>query len=241
MKISILTPTRNRAVNLSRMVQSAVHKSSGYNELQFLNYIDDDDPSIDFYKLEQKKLNFSDYVEFLNIINEPQSVSKSWNILAKEALSSNCDILLMGNDDQVFQTQNWDSILIDEIKNFNHSLYCMWFDDKINAKNHCAFPIVPKEWFEILGYFTPGIFHFGYNDTWIFDVAKRAGITKFIPNVTVEHRHFTVNKSEYDETYAFNRTQSRGNLYDKDKIIFDDTVDQRIADSEKLKRMIITV
>lgn len=241
MKISILTPSRNRAENLSRMVQSAVHTSSGYNKLQFLNYIDDDDPSINFYKSEQNKLNFSNYVDFFNTISVHQSVSKSWNVLASEALARDCDILIMGNDDQVFQTQNWDSILVDEINKFDHSLYCMWFDDKINARYHCAFPIVPKEWFEILGYFTPGIFHFGYNDAWIFDVAKRAGITKFIPTVTVEHMHFTVNKAEYDETYSFNRTQSRGNLYGKDKKIYDDTVNQRIADSEQLKRKLSTI
>ena len=116
MKISILTPTRNRAENLTRMAKSAVNTSSGSNDIQFLNYIDEDDPSIDFYKSEQNKLQFDDYVEFFNIISEHQSVSKSWNVLASEALARDCDILMMGNDDQVFKTQDWDSTLIDEIK-----------------------------------------------------------------------------------------------------------------------------
>ena len=55
----------------------------------------------------------------------------------------------------------------------------MWMDDRINRENHCAFPIVSRKWCETLGYFTPGVFHFGYNDTWVFDIAQRVAPMSF--------------------------------------------------------------
>ena len=106
----------------------------------------------------------------------------------------------------------------------------------INGKNHCAFPIVSKRWYETLGYFTPGIFHFGYNDTWVYDIAKRIDRCHFIPNVTVEHLHFSTGKVSMDPTYHRNRTEERGNLYHLDNAIFDETSEERARDAEKLKK-----
>jgi hypothetical protein len=50
--------------------------------------------------------------------------------------------------------------------------------------------------------------------------------------------HFSKGKSEMDDTYARNRTQERGNLYQKDKIIFDDNAEQRQKDANKLEKVI---
>ena len=84
------------------------------------------------------------------------SVSRSWNILA-----SNCtgDILIMGNDDLIYKTQNWDGILVEQTKKFKDGIYLMWFDDGIKH-NHANFPIISRKWYETLGYFTPGCFNF---------------------------------------------------------------------------------
>ena len=73
----------------------------------------------------------------------------------------------------------------------------------------------------------PGIFNFGYNDTWTFDIAKRIGRTHFIPHVVNEHLHFTTGKSGADETTQRNRTTERGNLYELDKVIFEQSAEER--------------
>ena len=46
--------------------------------------------------------------------------------------------------------------------------------------------------------------------------------------------HFTTGKSGMDDTYNRNRTQDRGNLYEKDKIIFEDTESDRQVAADKL-------
>ena len=101
------------------------------------------------------------------------------------------DILIMGNDDQEYQTQYWDTTLEGEVNKYPDDIYCAWFEDKINGPKHCAFPIISRKWYDTVGYFAPGVFNFGYNDTWVYDIAKRVGRTHFIPDVVVEHKHFS--------------------------------------------------
>ena len=49
-----------------------------------------------------------------------------------------------------------------------------------------------------------------------------------------KHLHFTTGKSQMDDTYARNRTQEKGNLYAKDKIIFEEKESERVKDAQKL-------
>jgi hypothetical protein len=94
---------------------------------------------------------------------------------------------------------------------------------------------VSNVWFRTLGYFTPGIYNFGFNDSFIYDLAKRIGRTHYIPSVIAEHRHFSVGKSNMDDTYHRNRTQERGNLGVLDEKIFNDTGADREFAANKLR------
>ena len=160
------------------------------------------------------------------------SVSKSWNIIAEKSLG---DIMIMGNDDLVYKTVRWDSKLMARLLELDNPYYLSWFNDGINGNRHCAFPVITREWYETLGYFSPGIFNFGYNDTWVYDIAKRVGKLNYMNEILVEHLHFSVGKSNMDDTYARNRTQEKGNLYRKDREIYERTVEDRIIAAEKIK------
>ena len=187
MRISILTPTRNRPNNCERFIKSIYNTAWERGGIELLFYVDKDDPAVEAYKDLERHCK-TEYIGLYNvrfIIGEPQSVSISWNDLAKECTG---DVLIMGNDDLVYRT--------------------------------------------------PGCFNFGYNDTWIFEVGKMLDRCHFIPSVVVEHLHFSQGKSEMDDTYARNRTQEKGNLYARDKIIFDKTRAVRQDDRDKLRRLI---
>ena len=163
------------------------------------------------------------------------SVSKSWNIIAERCIG---DVLIMGNDDLVYQTDGWDEKLDQELDKYRQDKgYVAWMNDGINGEKHCAFPIVSREWYECLGRFTPGCFHFGYNDTWIFDVGKMLDRTHFMPHIKAEHLHFSKG-APMDDTYARNRTQEKGNLYAKDKVLFNKTRNIRLDDRDRLRYLI---
>ena len=231
MKIAILTPSRGRPGRLDNFICSVLEHAKYPDNILLYNYIDDDDPRLksyeDFYR--------SQPINVYNVISTPQSVSKSWNVLANIAIGVGSDILIMGNDDQLYSTVDWDEVLVNEVSKYDDKIYCAWFNDLINGENHCAFPIVSSTWFNTLGYFTPGIFNFGFNDTWVFDLAKRIGRTHYIPSVIAEHRHFSVGKSSMDDTYHRNRTQERGNLFAKDQVVFDVTAGDREESANKLR------
>lgn len=231
MKISLLVPTRNRPEKAYQMAMSALITISDRKNLEILMYLDLDDPSINKYRNQFAKLA-NQNVEL--IVGQAVSVSKSWNDIASRCTG---DVLMMGNDDQIFVTPRWDITLEKKVKQYPDNIYCAWFNDGINGPNHCAFPIVSRKWYNTLGYFTPGIFQFGYNDTWIFDIAKKIDRCLYIPEVLVEHRHFSVGKSQIDDTYARNRTQERGNLYAKDRITFACSDAERGVHAEKLKKV----
>jgi glycosyl transferase/beta-hydroxylase protein BlmF len=228
--ISILAPSRERIHRLGYFLESALTTSESTKNVEILLYVDSDDPQVDAYK-RLGKLG-KDKVKVL--VGEPKSVSKSWNDLAARAQG---DILMMGNDDQMFKTLKWDTKLYRAVQDYKDDIYVAWFEDGINGENHCAFPIVSRKWYETLRYFTPGVFNFGYNDTWIFDIGKKLDRCCFIPDVFVEHLHFTARKSPYDNTYARNRTQERGNLYQLDASIWSETEKQREQDAQKLRKV----
>jgi hypothetical protein len=237
--ISILTPTRNRPDNCQRFIKSIYQTTKNIGTIELLFYVDKDDPSIGAYMSLQKHC-YDEFPGFPRVqfsFGDPIPVCDSWNFMAKDSMG---DVIIMGNDDLIYRTPEWDSILRKELSTIKDDIYCAWFDDGINGEKHCAFPIISRKWVETLGYcFAPaGTFNFGYNDTWVFDVGKRVRRLKYIPNILVEHMHFSNSKAEMDDTYARNRTQERGNLYQKDKIIFDDNVEKRQKDADKLKKVI---
>jgi len=202
-----------------------------------LFYVDDDDPALNSYLSLDKhcQTEYPDFYRIQFIKGEPKSVSISWNDLAGQCKG---DVLIMGNDDLVYATDGWDYLLEQELKKFdNDNVYVAWMEDGINGEAHCAFPIVSREWYECLGRFTPGCFHFGYNDTWIFDVGKMLNRTHFMPHIRAEHLHFSKG-APMDDTYARNRTQEKGNLYAKDKVLFNKTRNIRLDDRNKLQELI---
>lgn len=223
--ITVLTPTRGRPGKLTRCISSADETADKEWPFEFLCYVDLDDPFMSAYQelsLPHTKI----------IYDKPKSVSVSWNDLAAE---SRGNILMMGNDDIVFETDGWNRIIEEETAKFPDEIYCMWVNDGINGGEHCAFPIVSRKWYEALGYFTPGIFKFEYNDTWIFDIGKRIGRCHYLEGVSIRHLHFGTYPEEVDDTYL--RHRSNVGHPTGDKAPFMGAANIREADANNLRRL----
>ena len=234
MIFSILTPTRNRPEKCQRFVESIKRTTREHGRIELLFYIDNDDPSMGKYR-KIEEVYTTDFLRIKMFEGPAKSVSKSWNDIAA---ISNGDYLIMGNDDLVYDTVSWDQKLERHLVNLEDPYHMCWVNDDINGNRHCAFPIISKEWYKTVDYFTPGVFHFGYNDTWVYDVAKRIGRHKYFGDILVKHLHFSHNPSERDDTTERNRTQEKGNLYKKDLVIFNQTATIRQRDAEKIQHAI---
>ena len=234
MIFSILTPTRNRPEKCERFVKSVKNTTKEHGRVELLFYVDNDDPSMGKYR-KIEEVYTTDFLRIKMFEGPAKSVSKSWNDIAK---ISNGDYLMMGNDDLTYETKGWDNKLEEHLSLLEDPYYMCWVNDNINGNKHCAFPIISREWYQTVDYFAPGVFHFGYNDTWVFDIAKRVGRTKYFGDILIEHRHFSHHPGERDDTTDRNRTQEKGNLYKKDLGIFNNTTPHRQQDAEKIKAAI---
>lgn len=233
MKLAILTPSRGRPDRLKTFHESVRSLTSENDLLNMYYYLDNDDSKLNEYN----ELNLSNVENTFFEIGEPISISKSWNIIAQQAIDDGADVLIMGNDDLVYKSQNWDILLKQEIAKFPDNIYCIWPDDGLAKGNWCAFPCISKEWYNCVGYFAPGVFHFGYNDTWVWDIGKKLNRAHYVETIKIEHRHFSRNPHLNDNTYKRNREGPKGNLFHKDAKIWHETEQQRIDDAEKLREL----
>lgn len=230
MNFAILTPTRGRPAKRKRFHDSVINTVDNDNQTRLYYYMDSDDPCVPEYR-NQKLENCYETV------GAPISVSKSWNIIANQAIRDGADFLIMGNDDLIYETYGWDIILSDVINSLEDTYWCLWFDDQLKGKRHCAFPIVSKEWYDCLGYFTPGIFNFGYNDTWIFHIAMELKRAMYIPQVKTKHDHVSRHKV-FDDTSNRIYNGRQGDLYKLDSKIWATSEDKRKEDAKKLLKKI---
>lgn len=229
MKISILTPTRERCEKAQRFAASVLNTASKPDNIELWFYVDDDDPQLTQYS--NWHLECPPQVRIH--IGPPISVSKSWNSIADLC---DGDILIMGNDDLVYRSEKWDEVLISEVAKVEDKIYVAWFNDGINGEKHCAFPAVSREWYNVLGYFTPGIFEFIANDTWVFDIGRKLDRLIYIEDVYAEHEHFSTGKMQADETTMRNRRDGR---IQRDLTLYDETDGERKKDARKLSRFMI--
>lgn len=206
--ISILTPSRGRPEGLHKLFQSINETMSGKIKVELLIGLDEDDPLISSYLYTitgmRKKAHEKLTVNFQ--LDHRKMLARIWNDLAAKAEN---DWMTVGNDDMIFKTKDWDLTLEKYIEK-SHPFNLYFFDDGLQHGNHCAFPIISKDWVKALGYFFPEIFHHNYVDTWIFDIAQRAKAWTYISEVKNQHLHYSLNLHPYDETYR------QGNNYNED-------------------------
>ncbi len=234
-KISILTPTRGRPKGIDTYYKSLVKTAQYPDAIELLLYIDNDDPALrDYEKFFRVWEIGESLIDFTTHVGEPISISKSWNVIAAEAQG---DILLMGNDDLIAKTFGWDTKLREVTDEYPDDIYCAFFDDGINAGRHCAFPAVSRKWYETLGYFSPGIFEFFYNDTWLFDIAKRINRVRYIPEVQILHNHWTKTKIVDATTLRHRKGPKAEHRNARDKKLFENTTNLREVASNKLREV----
>jgi glycosyl transferase/beta-hydroxylase protein BlmF len=210
------------------MAASAATKGTGRFEI--LAYIDEDDPTQDDYSREGD----------IEILTGPSDgVGRAWNRLARK---SQGNLLMMANDDLVFVTEEWDRKIVERLRiegPVDHIFVAWTNDGSSSIERRCAFPMVSRRWFDTLGYFTPECFNFLWHDTWIHDIGRRLDRLIYMPDILIEHRHFSFKKAEYDDTYKRHRVGAENaNKRKQDERTYDETANIREIDARILREYI---
>ena len=107
------------------------------------------------------------------------------------------DVIFGGADDYIWRTRGWDRILLEKAK--EHPIGCFYFNDGSTPMNS-RIPVVTRGFYEIVGYAQPRFYHF-YGDTWLTDIAAKAGCLFPALDVVIEHMHPKFGKAPRDCVY----------------------------------------
>lgn len=124
---SLLCPTRNRPRSSLTMIESVCRTASHPERVELLFYVDSDDPALQDYRnlFASVSRRFPALRRCELIVGESMTVGKLWNVLAR---ASSGDVLMMGNDDQVYVDYAWDSRAATALTQYPDRVVCMCLD-----------------------------------------------------------------------------------------------------------------
>lgn len=190
--ISILLPTRGRTDQLKRSVLSLIDLADSPADIQWCFGFDNDDvDTIDYFKknvlTEIEKSQARYRILGFNRLGYHR-LNEYVNALAKQSTG---DWMVFWNDDAVMQSTGWDTVIKGHTGKF-----CLQAFDTHNKHPYSIFPIVPREWLEVVGHLS---LH-PLNDAWLSQIAWILDIMLQI-DVKVEHERFDLTGKNNDSTY----------------------------------------
>jgi len=222
--ITLLLPTRGRPDALDRSITSLLDNAEHPESIQWLLAFDNDDrESYQHFKdnvLKKIKDSGGTYscMEF-----PPLGYGRLHEYLNALAKHGTGDWFVFWNDDAVMIDKGWDTVITSHTGTF-----CVQAFNTHNMHPYSIFPIIPKEWYALLGHLS----QHSLNDAWISQIAWMLDIMVRIP-VKVEHDRFDLTGKNEDATYKnrevfegnprdprdFNHVLNRKKRYDEGQII----------------------
>lgn len=223
-KIAILLPTRGRDTALSRSVISLVNRAVQLDTVQIMFGFDDDD-QVGFEHFQQELQPWLDDkgVNYTAISFERMGYGRLNEYVNALAAESDADWLVFWNDDAIMDSSGWDKIIAGYTGQFKLLAFHTHKDHP-----YSIFPIVPREWFDHMGYLSPH----QISDAWLSQTAYMLDIWERIP-VYVTHDRHDLTGNNGDETFE-NRPMYEGNPQDPRDFHHISWIQRRMFDCDKL-------
>ena len=190
--ISILLPTRGRTDQLDKSVTSLLYLAEAPEKLQWVFGFDKDDAeSFNWFKENVlPKIENSGGV-YTCLSFEPLGYIRLHEYVNKLASYATGEWFVFWNDDAIMQDHGWDTEIMKSTGEF-----CLQAFDTHNKHPYSIFPIVPKEWYDLIGHLS---LH-QLNDAWLSQIAWMMDIVKQIP-ITVLHDRADLTGNNKDATF----------------------------------------
>ena len=190
--IAILLPTRGRTDALSRSVMSLINRALDVEKLQLMLGFDDDDTiGIEHFQNELEPWLIEKKVNYEAISFERMGYTRLNEYVNALARESDADWLFFWNDDAMMDTAGWDRVIAKHTGEFK----CLSVHTH-NDHPYSIFPIVPREWLDLLGYLSPH----QISDAWLSQQAYLLDIFERIPIWATHDRH-DLTGNNGDDTY----------------------------------------
>ena len=104
-------------------------------------------------------------------------------------------------DDFVFETPGWDSRIRRAVMDLPERLGLVHADDGIQHDRIATAAFLTAEWIACVEDILPGDYEHMFCDTEITEIARLAGLLRYLPDVKITHRHHVVGQTPFDLTY----------------------------------------
>ena len=191
MTLTVLCPTYKRGPETLMAVQQSFLDTRGSRDTQLVFVTEPNDKT---WLDGQKDYN----ALFRVLILDQPSGNMAAALNAAWPRYTGASVLGFIGDDHRFRSRGWDTEILDALKGGGIA----YGDDLVQGEN------LPTQWFvstpivEALGWFAlPQCRHFYLDNCWKC-LGEDAGCLYYLPEVKIEHLHFSYGKSELDETYV---------------------------------------
>ncbi len=222
--IAILLATRGRTASLGRSIQTLVELADNIKGVQLMFAFDnDDDVGFGYFNSDLKPWLDARGVAYTAMRFQRMgyvNLHKYNNAMAKQ---TDARWLVIWNDDAVMQSQGWDTTIM----SYEGQFKLLSFKTH-NMHPYSIFPIVPRKWYDILGYISPH----PTQDGWVSQQAYMLDIYQRI-DVDVLHDRFDLTGNNNDDIFA-NRPMLEGKPTDPNDFHSVQQIDLRHRDCFKL-------
>lgn len=199
--IAILLPTRGRADSLERSVRSLIDLADDMTRVELMFGFDNDDQiGMDHFTSVLQPYLHKENIEYSAMTFEPMGYVRLNEYVNALAKASDSKWLVFWNDDAIMHSQHWDT----DIMAYDGQFLLLAFDTH-HHHPYSIFPIVPREWFDLLGYLSPH----QISDAWLSQQAYMLDIMQRT-NIKVEHDRYDLTGNNLDSTFK-NRVMLEGN------------------------------
>jgi hypothetical protein len=191
-ELTLLFPTRGRPKQFVRAVNSALEHA----DVKVLAYVDEDDPKLEEYTWGERKTHL--------MVGPRLGTAKS---IKKLVEACDTEWMMLGADDIVFETPNWDAKLINLIP--KDKVGISFGEDK--NERQCNHFVFHRRLHELTGLWPDVFWHFG-PDGYLGKVIEGVAMDrrKFTSQVVVRHLQAKAGKSPLDTTYLEERSRGNG-------------------------------
>jgi hypothetical protein len=230
-KIAILLATRGRTDMLGRSIRSLIDQADDITRVQIMFAFDRDDAlGQNYFNSVLKAELDSAKVPYTAMLFDPMGYIRLHIYNNKMAERTDADWLVIWNDDAVMETKGWDSTIISHTGEFKLLAFHTHRDHP-----YSIFPILPRKWYELLGYISPH----PTQDGWLSQQAYMLDIWERIP-VDVTHDRYDLTGNNLDETFQ-KRAMLEGRPSDPNDFHSRPMMDLRHRDCAKLATYIRNV
>jgi hypothetical protein len=201
----MLLATRGRTDSLGRSVRSLIKLADHPERLQLMFAFDNDDAAgTEYFKTELQPWLDEQELSYTAMQFERQGYHRLHIYNNKLAEQTDARWLMIWNDDAVMETKSWDT----EIMNHEGEFKLLAFHTHLDHP-YSIFPILPRKWYELLGYISPH----SVQDGWLSQQAYMLDIWERIP-VWVLHDRADITGNNNDATFK-ERASLEGRPFDE--------------------------